>query len=132
MKELARWLRQHAEYQNSNFNFGGNVPEVVAHVKQLREWATEVEETFIMDVEQDIDLLGRNDAAHKLLSSMGFEWKGGAWVNRETGVGADGVSIEVEAQEEQEIVVDEFHRQELMDRACKVVHVVLNTIKENQ
>jgi thiamine biosynthesis lipoprotein ApbE len=43
MNNLANWLREQADYQNQNFNFGGNVPEVVAHVNQLREWAAELD-----------------------------------------------------------------------------------------
>jgi|ERR1700682_766414 len=40
MKELAQFLRKYAEWHESGV--AGRAPEVVAEVKKLREWATEV------------------------------------------------------------------------------------------
>lgn len=41
MKELCKFLRNHANWHQDNIC--GKAPEVVEHVKQLREWAAEVE-----------------------------------------------------------------------------------------
>jgi len=49
MKELAKWLREHAEWHDQGI--ARLAPEVVAHVKQLRQWAD--------DAEQAVDLLDK-------------------------------------------------------------------------